>query len=272
MRKVLITCAITGAETTRQHNPNLPLTPHEIADAAVDAREAGASILHLHVRDVEGNPTQSPEVYRQTMELVRAKTDIVIEVTTGGASWMSLDERMLPLSLDPEMASLDCGTMNFGDETIVNTLPMIRQCAAEMKARNIRPTIEVFDLSHIDASVRIMEEKLIEEPLHYGIILNVPGGVRYDVSTLDFFARRLPAGAKWTVAGIGGRASVPSILSALAMGGNIRVGFEDNVYYEKGVLAASNGQLVERAARLVADAGFSPATPDDVRAMLKIYK
>ena len=130
MTKLVITCAVTGAETTREQNPNLPVTPGEIADSAADACAAGAAVLHLHVRDADGNPTQDIEVFREAIELTRAKCNIVIEVSTGGAVGMSLEERMQPLQLNPEMASLDCGTVNFVDEHIVNTLPMMRRCAA----------------------------------------------------------------------------------------------------------------------------------------------
>lgn len=153
MSKVVITCAITGAEVTREDNPALPITPEEIATAALEAREAGASILHLHARDEKGKPTQDVETFKRIIDAVRAKTDMVIEITTGGAVGMSMEERLQPLALDPEMASLDCGTMNFGDEMIVNTLPMIREAATIMKDRGIRPTLECFDLSHVDASI-----------------------------------------------------------------------------------------------------------------------
>lgn len=270
MFKTVITCAITGAETTREDNPNLPLSPEEIADAAYDARQAGAAILHLHVRDSQGQPTQDLTIFKETIELVRKKSDIVIEVTTGGAVGMSLEERLQPLQLDPEMASLDCGTANFGDDYIVNTLPMIREAAGIMKQRKIRPTLECFDLSHIDTSRIFIEEGLVEPPFHYGFVLNVPGGIRYDAETLGIFINRIPRGSYFTVMGIGGKASVSATYGALANNGFIRVGFEDNVYYAKGVLAESNAQLVERAARMAKEGGCQIATPDDVRTILKL--
>ena len=270
MNAVAITCAITGAEVTRQDNPNLPVTPEQIADAAVEAREAGAAILHLHVRDADGLPTQDVDVFRDVIERVRAKCDLVIEVTTGGAIGMTVEQRMAPLALNPEMASLDCGTVNFADEYFVNTLPMMRQFAAEMKDRGVRPTLECFDLSHVDASKILIKEGLVEPPLHYGLVLNVPGGVRYDAETLAFFARRLPPGSHWTAMGIGGRASQAAIFGSLSLGGFIRVGFEDAVYYSKGVLADSNARLVDRAARIVKESGHGIATPSDVRELLKL--
>ena len=270
MEKTIITCAVTGAETTRRDHPSLPVTPAEIAAAAREARAAGAAILHLHVRDAQGNPTQDQEIFRETIGLIRRECDLVIEVTTGGAAGMGLDERMQPLALRPEMASLDCGTVNFGDDFIVNTLPMIRRGAAEMQRLRIRPTLECFDLSHLDAAGRLLEEGLIAPPLHYGLVLGAPGGVRYDAATLEFMVRRLPAGAYWTAIGIGGKASLAAVFGAMALGGFIRVGFEDAVYYRRGERAKNNAQLVERAARLIRESGREPATPAEVRELLAI--
>ena len=270
MKKTIITCAVTGAETTREDNPNLPVTPAEIADAAFEACLAGAAILHLHVRDKNGQPTQDASIFKETIELVRKRCDIVIEVTTGGAVGMSLEERLQPLGLEPEMASLDCGSCNFGDDYIVNTLPMIRKAAAEMRKHKVFPTLECFDLSHVDTAKLITSEGLISPPFHYGFVLNVPGGIRYDAETLGTFVKRIPENSFWTVMGIGGKANLDAIYGALAYGGFIRVGFEDNIYFEKGVLAKSNAQLVERAARIATIAGCKPATPGDVRKMLKL--
>lgn len=272
MAKMVITCAVTGAEVTREHNPNLPITPAEIAAAAADARAAGAAILHLHVRDHQGNPTQDLAVFRDAIARVRAKCDIVIEVTTGGAVGMTPEERLAPVTLQPEMASLDCGTVNFGDEYFVNSLPMMRQFAAVMRDHQVQPTLECFDLSHVDNSKILLEEGLIKAPFHYGLVMNVPGAVRYDAETLAFFAKRLPAGSHWTVIGVGGRASHAGIFAAIAHGGFVRVGFEDNIYYTKGVLATSNAQLVERAAAIARSAGAEIATPDDVRELFKLRR
>jgi 3-keto-5-aminohexanoate cleavage enzyme len=268
---VVITCAVSGAETTREQNPNLPITPEEIAAAARDAREAGAAILHLHVRDEAGQPTQDPEVFRCAIELIRADSDIVIEVTTGGAVGMSLEERLAPLGLRgdslPDMASLDCGSVNFGDDYIVNSLPMMRVAARAMGEAGVRPTLECFDLSHIDAAKVLVDEGLVTPPLHFGLVFDVPGAVKYDAETLEFFARRLPAGSLWTAIGIA-KSTDAVISQALELGGFIRTGFEDNVYLERGVLADSNAQLVARAAAMARAAGREPATPAEARALL----
>jgi 3-keto-5-aminohexanoate cleavage enzyme len=268
--KIVITCACTGAETTKERNPALPTTAEEIARAAAEAREAGAAILHLHVRDEAGKATQDVATFRRAIESIRRKTDIVIEISTGGAVGDGAEERLGPVTeLEPEMASLDCGTVNFGNEYIVNTLPVMREFAAEFRARRVRPTLECFDLGHVHASRLLIAEGLLEPPFHYGLVLNVPGSVPYGVETLLAFSRAMPEGADFTVMGIG-RSSLQAQLGALALGGWIRVGFEDNVYYSRGVLAKSNAELVERAARLSREAGRVPATPDEVRSYLAL--
>lgn len=272
MGKMVITCAVTGAEVTREHNPNLPITPEEIAVAAAEAREAGAAILHLHVRRDDGTPTQDIEVFRDAIARIRSKCDIVIEVTTGGAVGMSDEERLAPVTLKPDMASLDCGSVNFADEVLINTLPTMRRFAKAMKEHGVRPTLECFDLSHVDASKMLIKEGLLEPPFHYGLVLNVPGAVRYDAETLNFFVRRLPEGAHWTMVGVGGRVANEAIYGSLSNGGFIRVGFEDNVFFKRGVLAESNAQLVDRAARISREYGHEIATPDDVRAMFNLRR
>lgn len=270
MYKIVITCAVTGAETTRKDNPDLPVTPEEIALSTYEAYNAGASIVHLHVRDKDGLPTQDINIFKEAINNIREKCDIVIEVTTGGAVGMSLEERIQPLQLRPEMASLDCGTINFGDDYILNTLPMIIDVATVMKDHNIRPTLECFDLSHIDTTKFLIKKDLIVPPYHYGTVLNIPGGVCYDTETLSCFVRRLPPESFWTVIAIGGKASLKAIYGAISYGGFIRVGFEDNIFYSKGVLAKSNGELVERAVRIAKECGCAIANPNDVRKMLKL--
>lgn len=270
--KLIITCAITGAETTKAMQPALPVSPEEIAAGAFEAYEAGASVLHLHVRKEDGTPTQDVAIFQKAISLIRSKCDIVIECTTGGAAWMTPEERLQPVTLNPEMASLDCGTVNFGDEYIVNTLPIMRQFAREMKERGVRPTLECFDLGHVYASHILIKEGLLEEPYHYGLVLNVPGAAKYEPDVMEFLVRKLPKGAHFTAFGIGGKANVDSIYATIALGGNIRVGFEDNIYYSKGRLAKSNAELVERAARIAKDCGRELARPDDVRSMLKLRR
>jgi 3-keto-5-aminohexanoate cleavage enzyme len=268
--KIVITCACTGAETTKAMNSALPVMPEEIADSAYEAWLAGAAILHLHVRDGEGKPTQDPAVFKKAIELIRRKCDIVVEITTGGAVGDSAEERLKPIiELEPEMASLDCGTVNFGDDFIINTLPMMRRFAQEFRVRKVRPTLECFDLGHVYAARALIEEGLVEAPYHCGFVFNVPGAVPYSADNLSAFKRALADGAHFTVMGIG-KASLPAQYGAISCGGWIRVGFEDNVYYAKGKLAKSNAELVERASRIAAEAQLEIATSDDVRSILRL--
>ena len=268
--KIVITCACTGAETTKAQNPALPTTAEEIATAAGDARAAGAAILHLHVRDGEGRATQDVTTFKKAIDAIRKKTDIVIELTTGGAVGDNAEARLRPIKeLEPEMASLDCGTVNFGDAYIENTLPVMREFAAEFRAHRVRPTFECFDLGHVHAGRILIKEGLVQPPYHFGLVLGVPGALPYGPRELVAMVDALPEGAEFTVMGIG-RSSLPSQFGSIAVGGWIRVGFEDNVYFSKGRLATSNAELVERAARIVKEAGLELATPDEVRGFLKL--
>jgi len=273
LEKMVITCAVCGAETTRKDNPNLPIMPEEIAQASFDAYKAGAAIIHLHVRKKDGTPTQDPAIFNETIALIKKKCNVIVEITTGGAVGMTDDERLQVIEkIKPEMASLDCGSMNFGTDYILNTLPTMRRFAKEMKKYNVHPTLECFDFSHVYASHILIKEGLIEPPYHYGLVLNVPSGVKYENDVLDLMVKKLPQGAYWTVMGIGGRSSLMSHFGAINLGGFIRVGFEDNIHYAKGVLAESNAQLVTRAVKIAELAGLEIAKPDDVRKAFNIKK
>lgn len=264
MEKTIITCALTGAETTKEQCPNLPLTPQDLAQAALECQYAGASIVHLHVRDKQGRPTSDISVFKETIELIRRKSSIVIEITTGGAVGMTPQERIAPVSLEPDMASLDCGTVNFGNEYIINTLPIMRQFASQLNKYKVHPTLECFDISHIISSKILIKENLLRPPYHYGFVMNVPSALPYNHKTLSDMISQLPENSDFTVIGIG-RAHLPAIFGALSFGGHIRVGFEDNIYFSKGKVADSNAQFVERAAFLVKQAQREIATADDVR-------
>ncbi|MCP4180173.1 MAG: 3-keto-5-aminohexanoate cleavage protein [bacterium] len=270
MKMMVITVAVCGAETSKKDNPNLPVTPQEIAESTYESYLKGASICHLHVRDIDGNATMDIKIFKEAIKLIRKKCDIVIEVTTGGGVGMSPEERLEVVSLKPEMASLDCGTVNFGDEYIINTLPVMRHFAEEMKNNSVKPTLECFDLSHVYSANLLVEKGLLEPPYHYSFVLNVPGAAKYDIETLDFLVRKIPDNCFWTVIGIGGKAALEAHYGALALDGFMRVGLEDNIYIEKGVLAESNAQLVERAVNLAKAAGYLIAKPNDVRKMLKL--
>lgn len=269
MEKLIITAALTGGEVTRAQQPNLPLTPEEIAEAAYECYQAGVSIVHVHARDVDGNPTQDYEVYKDIRDRIAAKCNVIFQPSTGGSIWHSFEERMQPLLLNPEMATLDAGTCNFGDGVFMNSPEYITGFAKEMLARNVKPELEVFERGMIENALRLHKSGLLREPLYFDFVLGVPGAMPGNIDDLVFLVNHIPAGSKWTVAGIG-RYELPLAMHAIAMGGNVRIGFEDNIYYHKGVLAESNAQLAARIVRIAKEMGREIATPDEARRILGI--
>jgi 3-keto-5-aminohexanoate cleavage enzyme len=269
MAKLIITAAMIGAEVTREHNPNLPVTPSEIAEAAYDCYNAGASIVHLHVREDDQTPTQSGERFKETIERIKGKCNIIIQVSTGGAVGMTAEERLQPVYLKPEMATLSTGSVNFGDDVFLNPPAYLEEFARAMQENGVRPEIEVFDVGMINNALQLVKKGLLEEPLHFDFVMGVPGGIPGSLKNLLHLSESIPSGSTWTVAGMG-RFELPLGTAAIIMGGHVRVGFEDNIYYDKGVLAQSNAQLVERIVR-VADIHSRPvATPDEARTILRL--
>jgi 3-keto-5-aminohexanoate cleavage enzyme len=267
--KLIICAALVGAELTRKETPYLPLTPVEIAQAAAEAREAGASIAHLHVRDAQGHPTQDTRVFEETIAEIRERCDIIIQISTGGAVGTPWQRRMDPLDLRPEMATLTTGTVNFGDHVFMNEPRVIEALASRMKELDIKPEIECFDTGMIANAMRLAKKGLISEPYYFDFVMGVPGGIPGTVRDLLHCVESLPPGTRWQVAGIG-RAELPLATAAIVLGGHVRVGFEDNIYYARGVLAQSNAQLVSRVVRIAKELGREIATPDEARAMLGI--
>ncbi len=267
MEKLIITAALTGAEVTKVQQPNLPVSPDEIAEAAYACYKAGASIVHVHARDAEGNPTQSYEVYKEIKEKIEAKCNIIVQPSTGGATWHTPEERLQPVELKPEMATLSCGTCNFGPEVFMNSEEYIEKFASRMKELGVKPEIEVFERGMIENAIRLVKKGLLDTPVHFDFVLGVPGACPGTPEDLMHMVRSIPAGSTWTVAGIG-RAETPLAVMAIVLGGNVRVGFEDNVYYEKGVMAESNAQLVARIVRISKEIGREVATPDEARKIL----
>jgi 3-keto-5-aminohexanoate cleavage enzyme len=267
---LIITAALVGAELTRENTPFLPLTPDEIAAEAHATYEAGAAMVHLHGRAKDGSPTQDVDAYRDIIEAVRALApEIIIQVSTGGAVGMTAEERLQPLALQPEMASLTTGTVNFGEEVFYNDMPMVRKFAKAMQSRGIRPELEIFDSGMILSAMRLLKEGLISEPLHFNLVLGVPGGAAGTIKNLMHLVECLPADSTWTTSGIGA-AQLPLTTAAILFGGNIRVGLEDNIYYSRGVLSEGNAPLVARAARLAKELGRALATPDEARRILHL--
>lgn len=271
MEKLIITAAICGAEVTKENNPNIPYTVEEIGREAESAYKAGASIIHLHVREDDGTPTQDKERFRVCIEEIKKRCpDVIIQPSTGGAVGMSDEERLQPVELFPEMATLDCGTLNFGgDEIFVNTENTIKNFGKVMIEKGVKPEIEVFDKGMIDYAIRFAKEGYILEPMHFDFVLGVQ--MAATARDLAFMVDSIPAGSTWTVAGVG-RHEMPMAAMGIAMGGHVRVGFEDNVYLSKGVLAKSNGELVEKVVRIAKELGREIATPDEARKILGLKK
>ena len=267
MDKLIITAAICGAEVTKENNPSVPYTVEEIAREAESAYKAGASIIHLHVREDDGTPTQRKERFRECMDAIRAKCpDVIIQPSTGGAVGMSDEERLQPTELYPEMATLDCGTLNFGgDEIFINTENTIKNFANIMNQRNIKPEIEVFDKGMVDYAIKYHKQGFIKAPMHFDFVLGVQ--MTATARDLAFLVDSIPAGSTWTVAGIG-KNQFPMAALAIVTGGHVRVGFEDNTYISKGALAKSNGELVEKVVRIAKELGREIATPNEAREIL----
>jgi 3-keto-5-aminohexanoate cleavage enzyme len=271
MEKLMITAALTGAEVTRADNPNLPVTPAEIARAAYDCFLAGAAIAHIHVRAADGAPTQDSEVFKETMARIKEKCDIIIQVSTGGAVGMSARERLQPVYLKPEMASFSTGSVNFGDGVFLNPPSYLEQFARAMQEHGVKPEIEVFDVGMINNALWLVKQGLLQEPLHFDFVMGVPGAIPATMKNLLHFVESIPPGSTWTVAGMG-RSQLPLATAAVLLGGHARVGFEDNIYYGKGVLAESNAQLVERVVRIARIHGREIAAPGEARRILDISK
>ncbi|MBU5676547.1 3-keto-5-aminohexanoate cleavage protein [Alkaliphilus sp. MSJ-5] len=269
MDKLIITAALTGAEVTRKNQPNLPLTPDEIAEAAYQCYLAGASIVHIHARDKEGNPTQSYDVYKEIKEKIESKCNIIFQPSTGGAVWHGPDERLQPVELKPEMATLSAGTCNFGPDVFMNSQEYIEKFAIRMKELGVKPEIEVFERGMIENAKSLVKKGLVDTPLHFDFVLGVPGACPATAEDLMYMVKSIPEGSTWTVAGIG-RHELPLATMGILLGGHVRVGFEDNVYYGRGQLAESNAQLVERIVRIAKELGREIATPDEAREILKI--
>ena len=269
MEKLIITAAICGAEVLKEHNPAVPYTVAECVREAKSAYDAGASIIHLHVRYDDGTPTQDKARFKEIIDAIKAEIpDVIIQPSTGGAVGMTNDERLQPTELLPEMATLDCGTLNFGgDEVFTNTENTIKYFGDRMIKLGIKPELEVFDKSMIDMALRLHKKGHIVKPMHFDFVMGVNGGISGELRDFVFMRGSIPDDATYTVAGVG-RYEFPLAMAAIVDGGHVRVGFEDNVYLSKGVLAKSNGELVAKVVRMAKELGREIATPTEARQIL----
>lgn len=271
MDKLIITAAICGAEVMKEQNPAVPYTVEEIVREAKSAYDAGAAVVHIHVREDDGTPTQSKERFKVCIDAVRKVCpDVILIPSTGGAVGMTAEERLQPTELFPEMATLDCGTCNFGDDVFENTMPMMRAFGKRMIENNIKPEYECFEMGHLDTILRMAAKGEVPgDPMQFNFVLGVPGCTPATVENLVWLVRNIPSGSTWTSTGIG-RSAFTLAAPTIVMGGNLRVGFEDNLYISRGVLAKSNGELVEKVVRLSRELGRDIASPAEARKILNL--
>lgn len=286
MDKVIVTVAVTGSQPTRDMNPNLPITPKEIADSALDCFNEGAAIVHVHVRDPNtGARSMAPELYEEVVERVRAKSGMIINLTTGpgGQMIMGPDNKkaeasiMEPpeirvrhvLKLKPEMCSLDVGSSNFGAMVFVNAQPVIDRMAEMIKSAGVKPEIEIFEVGQVSIGERLMKLGLVDKSAHFQLCMGTTGGIPATPKNATLMAEALPQGVTWSIFGVG-RTQFPMAAMGVMLGGHVRVGMEDNLYISKGVLAKSNAQLVQRAAEIIRSLGKQVASVEEARKALSL--
>lgn len=265
---VVVTCAITGADVFRENNPNIPYTTKEIADSAIGAAAAGATIAHLHVREDDGTPSGRPELFVDVIDRIRAECDILTMVSTGGSNDMSIEERTTGLEAKPDISGVESGSMNFGDETFITPPPAGRGIVERARSQGIALEVEVFDVGHVISAVRWLEQGIIEEPMTINLVFGVPGGIDASPEALDAMLRPLPPETFWTVTCIGRHHQRMMALALLRGAPGIRTGLEDVAYISRGVHAPSNAALVERAVDLSRTLGREVATQEQTRELL----
>ncbi len=273
-KKVIISAALTGAVTTKGNNPNLPTQPKEICESAIACYEAGAAVVHIHVRDDDDQASMRFDKFEEAVTLIRETgCPVVINLTSSGGQGFSWEERIKPFKvLKPEMASFDSGTMNWLNSVVfMNEPEFLELCGKEMIEANVKPEIEVFDIGMLNTAKYYLKKGILQAPAHFQICLGAPGGMEATTENLVYVVNHLPEDCTWSTFGIG-RGANEILMAALAMGGNVRVGLEDNVYYNAGQLAESNEQFVARVARLAKEIGKEVATPDDARQILGLRK
>jgi uncharacterized protein (DUF849 family) len=267
MSGAVVTCAITGPIATKADNPNLPVTPEEIAASAVGAHEAGAAVVHIHVRDEQGRPTADLEIAKRTVALIEDSCGALVQLSTGVGLDVPFEERAKLVEARPRMASLNPCSMSFGGGEFRNPPDQVRRLAARMLELGIKPELEIYDTGHLEFALALVDEGLVEEPLAFSIVMGIRGGMPATPSALVQLVDRLPDGAVWQAIAIG-RNNLHMTAIGLAMGGNARTGMEDTLLLRRGVPAASNAELVERLVAVARSLEREPAGVADVEQML----
>jgi 3-keto-5-aminohexanoate cleavage enzyme len=269
MEKLIITVAPTGSLPTKKMTPRVPITPKEIIEEGIRCEAAGAAIFHIHARNpADESASTDFALFEEIHDTLKARTRLILQISTGGRAGASYEERCERLRLKPEMASLTTGSVNFPDSVYENSPRLIAALAADMKKFAIKPEMEIFDLSMIPNALDLVEKGLALPPLHFDFVMGLKGAIPATIEHLVHMKNSIPADATWSVAGIGS-AELPMNVHAMLMGGHVRVGLEDNIYLEKGVLA-TNVQLVERMVRLANTFGRQIASPEEARRILNL--
>jgi 3-keto-5-aminohexanoate cleavage enzyme len=274
LENLIITVAVCGSAPMKTQNPSVPYKPAEIAAEALRSWRAGAAMAHIHVRDPEtGQAAFSRELFSEVLDRIRADSDMLVNLTTSGFNITGRDigrQRLMPIELQPDLCSLDVGSLNFRDGRIFQNPPAWVETAAKtMKEAGVKPEIEVFDIGHIRQARDLVSKGLVDDPPYFQLCLGIPWGIDGTLDSLVEMHRRLPQSAQWSALAVG-PLQLPLTTHALLMGGHVRVGFEDNLYLDRGVKADSNARFVERAAQLAGLLQRNVASPTEARAILKL--
>ncbi|HET8821833.1 MAG TPA: 3-keto-5-aminohexanoate cleavage protein [Thermoleophilaceae bacterium] len=267
---VVLTVAVTGADVFRDNNPNIPYTTREIADSSIEAAAAGATVVHLHVREDDGTPSGRPELFKEVVDRIRAGSDVLTMVSTGGANDMTIEERTTGLDAQPDISGVESGSMNFGDETFITPPPAGRGIVKRALDAGIALEVEAFDVGHVVSAVRWLEEGVLPGPMRINLVFGVPGGIDASPEALAAMLRPLPPDTFWTVTCIGRHHQRMLALALLHGAPGIRTGLEDVAYIRKGELAPSNRALCEMAAGLARTLGREVASQDEARELLRL--
>lgn len=267
---VVVTVAVTGADVFRENNPNIPYTTEEIATSSIEAAEAGATVVHLHVREDDGTPSGRPELFVDVIDRIRAGSQLLTMVSTGGANDMTIEERTTGLEANPDISGVESGSMNFGDETFITPPPAGRGIAKRATDAGIALEVEAFDVGHVVSAVRWLEQGIIPPPLRINLVFGVPGGIDATPDALDAMLRPLPEGTFWTVTCIGRHHFRMEALALLRGAPGVRTGLEDVAYVARGVHAPSNAALVERITDLAGTLGREVATQEQAKELLQL--
>jgi 3-keto-5-aminohexanoate cleavage enzyme len=266
----VLTVAVTGADVFRENNPNIPYTTQEIADSAIEAAGAGATVAHLHVREDDGTPSGRPELFTDVIERIRAGSDLLTMVSTGGANDMTIEERTTGLEAQPDISGVESGSMNFGDETFITPPPAGRGIIERATSQGIALEVEAFDVGHVVSAVRWLEQGILEPPLRINLVFGVPGGVDATPEALEAMRRPLPPDAFWTVTCIGRHHQRMEALALLNGAPGVRTGLEDVAYVSKGVHASSNAALCQLISDLARTLGREIATQEQAKELLQL--